>query len=402
MPQPNPAIQLSRVEDRGEVAFIFHDKERGCYREASEGVYIIWSLCDGFKNLREICSAVASMGGPAKPEVVVAVVQTLAQSRMVILPGLKTYGQRSATKQSHKTSLMHWLRATLTVTFEFGGVDKLITVIYDSFAFWCFTKPAIILGALVCLAGLLLFPALYSNSSVISIYDFLWIVVPIALLTTILHESAHVFSVKHFGRKVLGVGLGWFWFHPIVFVNTTDMWLAKRWPRIAVSVAGPAVDLFVAGLLCCLAALVDPNLAGVVVVLSGFLYLNVIVNLSPFLEYDGYYALSDLLRRPHLRGDAFNWLFNTAGKKSDWLSSRYTIEIAYSLGCVVYLVITLVFEAIYSYFILTRVFGLETGSSHATWLVILIVCIAFGVVAAGLWSDARLLAEKPQKKIEFD
>lgn len=65
------------------------------------------------------------------------------------------------------------------------------------------------------------------------------------------------------------MGIGWYWFGPVAYVDTSDMWLEGRWPRIAVSIAGPYANLVLGGL----AALVA----------------------------DGYHVLSDLLDRPNLR-----------------------------------------------------------------------------------------------------
>jgi hypothetical protein len=111
------------------------------------------------------------------------------------------------------------------------------------------------------------------------------------------------------GREVPRVGVGWYWFGPIVYVDTSDMWLEGRWPRIAVSLARPYADLVVGGL-AALAAWVAPN-----AVLSAALwqfalvsYIGVLVKFNPLMEFDGYYILSDLLEKPNLRPRALAWL----------------------------------------------------------------------------------------------
>jgi hypothetical protein len=56
--------------------------------------------------------------------------------------------------------------------------------------------------------------------------------------------------VKAFGREVHRAGVGWYWFGPIAFVDTTDMWLDGPRKRILVSCAGPAADLVLGGICC--------------------------------------------------------------------------------------------------------------------------------------------------------
>src|SRR5207248_6507662 len=67
--------------------------------------------------------------------------------------------------------------------------------------------------------------------------------IPANLAAILIHEAGHAFTVKAFGREVPRGGIGWYWFGPIAFVDTSDMWLADRWPRIAVSLAGGYANL---------------------------------------------------------------------------------------------------------------------------------------------------------------
>ena len=43
------------------------------------------------------------------------------------------------------------------------------------------------------------------------------------------------------------MGIGWYWFGPVAYVDTSDMWLAGKWPRVAVSLAGPYSNIVLAG-----------------------------------------------------------------------------------------------------------------------------------------------------------
>ena len=71
--------------------------------------------------------------------------------------------------------------------------------------------------------------------------------IPAYLLSILIHEAGHAFTVKACGRKVPRVGIGWYWFGPVAYVDTSDMWLAEKWPRVAVSLAGPYSNIILAG-----------------------------------------------------------------------------------------------------------------------------------------------------------
>src|SRR5581483_7317372 len=45
--------------------------------------------------------------------------------------------------------------------------------------------------------------------------------VPAYFLSVLLHEGGHAFTVKAFGYEVHRAGVGWYWFSPIAFVDTS-------------------------------------------------------------------------------------------------------------------------------------------------------------------------------------
>jgi putative peptide zinc metalloprotease protein len=133
--------------------------------------------------------------------------------------------------------------------------------------------------------------------------------VPAYILAIVVHEAGHAFTTKHYGREVPRVGVGWYWFGPVAYVDTSDMWLEGRWPRIAVSVAGPYANLVLGGLAALVAWFVPSAvLSAALWEFTLLSYLAVLLNFNPLMEFDGYYVLSDLLERPNLRPRALAWL----------------------------------------------------------------------------------------------
>src|SRR5258708_38483729 len=50
-------------------------------------------------------------------------------------------------------------------------------------------------------------------------------------LHVVVHEAAHAATCKHFGRQVNRAGIGWDFFAPVAFVDTSDLLSAASLPR---------------------------------------------------------------------------------------------------------------------------------------------------------------------------
>ena len=133
--------------------------------------------------------------------------------------------------------------------------------------------------------------------------------IPLIVVAILLHELGHGVAAKAAGARVDRVGIGWFWFRLMLFVDTSDAWLANREQRMLVDAGGILVNLVLAGA-AGYVALLAPNLtvAAVAWMFALWSYVAVLRNLNPLLEYDGYYLLMDALERPNLRGKSLGWI----------------------------------------------------------------------------------------------
>jgi putative peptide zinc metalloprotease protein len=194
-----------------------------------------------------------------------------------------------------------------------SGVDPLLTRLYDRGIFLLFTRTAQIVIAATALIGFVVF-VMNLRSVGVAIHDItqthrLLCLLPLFAVAVALHELGHGFAAKAFGREIQRIGAGWHWFAPIVFVDTSDMWLAGRWPRVAVNLAGVYVNVIL-GSLAALAAWLgaSPPAAEILWLFAVICYALALINLNPWLEHDGYYVLMDLLDRPDLRQESLAWI----------------------------------------------------------------------------------------------
>ena len=94
-----------------------------------------------------------------------------------------------------------------------------------------------------------------------------------------------------------------FYLTPAFFVDVTDGWrLPDRRQRVAIALAGPAVHAAVAAVALLVAlALPDTEVRQTLVLLALDCAAIVLVNLIPFVRFDGYIALMSALDEPNLR-----------------------------------------------------------------------------------------------------
>ncbi|WP_372469455.1 daptide biosynthesis intramembrane metalloprotease [Microbacterium maritypicum] len=131
------------------------------------------------------------------------------------------------------------------------------------------------------------------------------IVVLVAVLAclTLLHESAHGLTLTRYGGRSRRAGVMLFYLAPAFFVDVTDGWrLPRRRQRVEVALAGPAVHAVVAAI-ALTAALVAPQpvVRETLQILGLSCTAIVLVNLIPFVRFDGYIALMSALDEPNLR-----------------------------------------------------------------------------------------------------
>jgi putative peptide zinc metalloprotease protein len=126
-----------------------------------------------------------------------------------------------------------------------------------------------------------------------------------------LHEFAHGLTCRYFGGEVREMGFLLIYFQPALYCNVSDAWLfPEKSKRLWVGFAGPYFELFLWALSALAWRVTDTEtwinyLALIVTTSSG---VKTLLNLNPFLKYDGYYLLSDCVEIPNLRRKAYRYI----------------------------------------------------------------------------------------------
>jgi len=118
-----------------------------------------------------------------------------------------------------------------------------------------------------------------------------------------LHEMGHAVVATQLGLRVSHMGVAFMVLWPMLYTDTGESWrLGSSRQRLAISIAGVATELALAGLATLLWCLLDDGAlrqAMLYLATTGWV-LSLALNISPFMRFDGYFVLSDLLDFPNL------------------------------------------------------------------------------------------------------
>lgn len=124
----------------------------------------------------------------------------------------------------------------------------------------------------------------------------------------VVHELAHGYTARRLGCRVASMGVAFIVLFPILYTDTTDSWrLRDRFQRLKIVTAGLKSELYLAAWATLIWALLpDGPVRSIAffVATTGWIS-SALINLSPLLRFDGYYAFSDLLGMENLQARGF-------------------------------------------------------------------------------------------------
>lgn len=130
------------------------------------------------------------------------------------------------------------------------------------------------------------------------------------ILVKAAHELGHAYSTVAYGCRVHTMGVAFVVMAPLLYTDVTDAWrLRDRRKRLMIDSAGILVELGIAAIALFLWAFLPAgparSIAFTLSVVSVVSSLS--VNLNPFMRFDGYYLLSELLGVDNLQTRSFEF-----------------------------------------------------------------------------------------------
>ena len=296
----------------GETGYVLKDEARGRYFRLTERGLFVWDALGDAPTRPELLRAYRLRYGTDGAALVDPLLARLAHEGFIGAPGGPGRTGTPARAAAGFPAAAHRL---LTARVTLTNVDPFLSAFHRRVGRHAYARPAQAAWLALALGGGAAFLALaYGGRAHLEARDGPgWIVPAILALGWLIHvpihELQHGLTAKHYGREVRRAGLGWYWFAPMCWIDTSDMWLEGRGRRIATSFAGPYSNLVMAGgLSLVVLALPDGVLRSGLFAVALMLYLGFLTAFNVLLEYDGYYMLLDLLGTSHLRRKALVFL----------------------------------------------------------------------------------------------
>jgi Zn-dependent protease len=300
-PKVRSGYALKRLEaSEGDRRWVLRDLESDRFLQMSDADARLFELLDGRRSLAELVREAEQRDGAEGPARLARLLGELADR------GLLSGVAGAEVADPAQTGLLRRLTVPREKTWD--GAGELFDRLYRRGGWRLLTPPALMVIAVLAVAGLVVFPYLvvgrYGTPFVVA-SKFGWggLVFLLGRFAVVsVHELAHGLTMASFGRRVHRAGLKVIAIFPYAFVDTSEAWFEPRRRRIAVSAAGPVSD-FSLGAIFALCALMLPEgvVRDIFFNLAFAAYVGGFFNLNPFIERDGYHILVDVLGEPGLR-----------------------------------------------------------------------------------------------------
>lgn len=206
----------------------------------------------------------------------------------------------------------------------------------------------------------------------------------------LLHELGHAFTAKRYGCRVPAMGVAFMVLWPVAYTDANDAWrITRRWRRLHVSAAGILTELAIAAwATLAWAVLPEGGLRGAAFVLATTSWVATLaVNASPFMRFDGYFILSDLLDLPNLHARSFalarwklrEWLFALDEEKPEHFPPRREVGlIAFAFTTWLYRLVVFTGIALLVYHFFFKALGVFLFLVEISWFIAQPVAREFG------------------------
>lgn len=197
------------------------------------------------------------------------------------------------------------------------------------------------------------------------------------------HELGHAMVAKRYQCRVSSMGIAFLVLFPILYTDTTDAWkLRSKYQRLNIVTAGVRVELYIAMVATFFWVLLpDGGLRSALFFVATTSWVSsLLINISPFMRFDGYYALSDLTGVENLQPRAFSvgrWylrrqLFGFDDPPPEPLNPRKKLFfISYAWGTWIYRFFLFLGIALLVYHFAFKVLGILLFIVEILWFVLL-------------------------------
>jgi putative peptide zinc metalloprotease protein len=369
----------------GAPTWTIFDPVRHRYHRLSLLAFDILSRWDAGTPAAVAASVARETTRTPSPDQVAGLAHFLRSNGLVDLSGPRDLRGWQAQARAGRPGPLAWLlHHYLFIRIPLVRPDRFLTRTWPLVAPLYHRRTLVILGALLAL-GIYLVARQWDVfvgglSTFATVEGVVWTAITLSL-TKVIHELGHAYTAHRHGCRVPTMGVAFMVLFPVLYTDTTDSWrLTDRKARLAIGVAGIATELALAVLATLLWSFLpdSPLRNAVYIVATASWVTTLLINLSPFMRFDGYYLLSDLWDVPNLQGRAFalaRWRLREAlfgfgdPMPEPWPARQRRWLVIYAVGTWIYRLMLFLGIAVLVYHFFIKVVGIVLFAVELVWFI---------------------------------
>ncbi len=302
---PSVTFVARRVGD--ESRYVARHSQSGKYYELGHDEFAVANLVKDWHCVSEILASLGPVGINWSGEELAGFIAMLVNEKILLTEHPSAAVAAVPTSRFQLKQVLAMLSFSISQRVPLFHADALAEAATRRVG-WMFGASGFWLWCAIVLSGGLIATAhrVEMMGELRRIFDLgLWPVLAVMWCASkVVHEFGHAVAAKRQGVRVGNMGVMFFLFAPLAYVDVTDAWrLPGRFARAKIAMAGVYVELAVAAIaMWCYMILPEGlgrHLCAQVFVIAG--PATLLVNANPLLRLDGYYVFSDLTDIANLR-----------------------------------------------------------------------------------------------------
>ncbi len=317
VPRLRPHAEIHRMHFRGVRWYLLQDHTSGRFHRFSPAAHTLVSLMNGRRTLAEIWNMASDLLGDDLPtqDETIRLLNQLYRANALASDASSDVGELVRRDETTRRRAF-WANFKSPLAIKLPLWDPELTLERMApIGRLLFSSPGLVLWLAVVVPALVLALQNWAGLTegvgdrVLAAENvaLLWLSFPVVKL---IHEFGHGLAVKRWGGEVHEMGVMFLVGVPVPYVDaSSSSAFPSKWSRAVVGAAGVFVELFVAALAMFVWLSVEPGsvraVAFNVMLIAGV--SSLFFNGNPFLRFDAYYVLSDLIEVPNLGNRANQW-----------------------------------------------------------------------------------------------
>lgn len=315
-PQLRPHVAVRMQSTRGHAWYVLHNQATGRHHRVNAQAYELVGRLDGRCSVEEVWHVLLERLGEDAPSQhdVIRILGQMTDAGLIQAEQLPDLTQmiRSETRRARKErrARLNPLSFRLNLFNPSALLERaapLSRILWSSWVQWPWLMIVLMAlwGVAVNFNAVLAYAQLHFLTP--TYLAAAWLIYP---LMKAVHEAGHALALRRYGCEVPAVGVNFFVFLPMPFVDASaSNGLVNRWQRAHIGAAGIWVELGLAALAALLWLNIEDGVARqaafVVMTLGGL--SSLLFNGNPLMRLDAYYVMCDTLDLPNLGVRSAQW-----------------------------------------------------------------------------------------------